>query len=329
MYYDLNRILTYNAFLNILIGERGVGKTFSTTKFVINQFLKKGHEFVYIRRYKTELSKSLPKFFDSIIKENVFPDTNFSHKGNNFYINDKIAGYGLTLSTAQSIKSANFPKVKYIIFDEFIAEGNSHYLKNEVEMFLGLIESIARMRNVVIILLGNAVTITNPYFLYFDLTLPYNSDIKLFKDGLILVQYMKNEEYRKNKKESKFGMLVSDTEYSNYAIDNNFRLDNKNFIEKKSGTSKFSFAFKFKDSIFGVWFDFNIGKIFVSYDYLENGQLFVCTLDDMTPNTMLLSAVKNYNSVKLFIKNYKLGNVYYESVKIKNCCYDLIKLLVK
>ena len=35
------------------------------------------------------------------------------------------------------------------------------------------------------------------------------------------------------KKQTKFGRLVSGTEYSSYAIDNNFRLDNKNFIEKK------------------------------------------------------------------------------------------------
>lgn len=57
-------------------------------------------------------------------------------------------------------------------------------------------------------MLANAVTITNPYFLYFDLKLPYNSDIALYKNGLILVQYMKNEEYREIKKKSRFGKLV-------------------------------------------------------------------------------------------------------------------------
>lgn len=41
MYYDYNRILSYNAMLNFLIGERGVGKTYGASKFVVNQFLKK------------------------------------------------------------------------------------------------------------------------------------------------------------------------------------------------------------------------------------------------------------------------------------------------
>ena len=84
-----------------------------------------------------------------------------------------------------------------------------YYLHNEVEVFLNLIETIARMRNVRVFLLGNAGNIiTNPYFLYFDLNIPYNTDIKTFKDGLILVQYMKNEEYRKTKSMTRFGKLV-------------------------------------------------------------------------------------------------------------------------
>ena len=40
MYYDITRVLTYNAYFNFLIGERGVGKTYSSKKFVINKFIK-------------------------------------------------------------------------------------------------------------------------------------------------------------------------------------------------------------------------------------------------------------------------------------------------
>ena len=64
----------------------------------------------------------------------------------------------MQLSTAQDIKGANFDKVKYIIFDEFIIDEGvkKYYLSNEVEVFLNIIESIARMRNVRVFLLGNA-----------------------------------------------------------------------------------------------------------------------------------------------------------------------------
>ena len=330
MYYDLSKILSYNALLNFLIGERGVGKTYSSSKFVTKQFINKKEEFCYIRRYKTELSTSVKKFFEPLVQNNEFPKHNFEVKGNKFYIDDQVAGYSMTLTTAQNLKSTNFSNVKTIIFDEFIIEdGQHHYLNNEVVNFLGLIETIARMRDVRILMLSNSVSTVNPYFLFFDINLPYNTDIKTYKDGLILVQYMKNEEYRKAKQESKFGKLVAGTEYEDYAILNKFQNDDKTFIERKTGSSKFSFSFIYKDYKFGVWFDFSVGKIFVSNDFKENGVNFACTLNDHTPNTMLLNEAKNLYCFKTFIKNYKLGNVYFENVKIKSLCNELIKLLLK
>lgn len=330
MYYDLTKILSYNAFLNILIGGRGIGKTYSCSKFVAKQFIKKNEEFAYVRRYKTELKKSVPKFFDALNKNEEFPGHKLSSKNNSFYIDDKICGYAFTLSTAQDLKSSNFSNVKYIIFDEFILEeGQKHYLKNEVEALLSLIETIARTRDVKVFLLANAVTIANPYFIYWDLTLPYGSDVKTFKDGLILVNYIESsEEFLNAKKNSSFGKLIEGTEFGEYAINNNFRLDNKTFVEKKTGTSKCSFAFQFKNKIYGAWFDFNVGKIFVSEDYNENVQFFACTKEDQTPNTMLLSAAKDYSCWKLFVKNYKLGNVYFESLKIKQATQELLRIML-
>ena len=75
---------------------------------------------------------------------------------------------------------------------------------------------------------------TNPYFLYFDLKMPYNNDIITFKDGLILLQYMKNEEFREFKKQTKFGKLIAGTDFEDYAINNECIMDNKSFIEKKT-----------------------------------------------------------------------------------------------
>lgn len=329
MYYNYNKVISYNALLNILIGSRGVGKTFGASELVVKDFIKNGNEFVYLRRYKTELSKSMSKFFKALIQENKFPDDKLDVKGNTFYINDNVAGYGVTLSTAQQLKSSNFPKVKTIIFDEFLIEsGQGHYLKNEVDIFLGLIETISRMRNVRVFMLANAVTEANPYFLYFDLTLPYNNDIRTFKDGLILLQYMNNPEYIEAKKKTRFGKLVSGTDYEDYAINNNFVDNNSMFIEHKSGNSKFSFSFIYKDNRYGVWIDYNNSKIYVSNDFIENGFVFATTTDDHKPNTLLYSIAKNYNCWNVFIKNYKLGNVYFENNKIKNLCKDIIKNFV-
>lgn len=330
MYIDLSRILSYNALLNFIIASRGTGKTYGTTKFVVKKFLDKQEEFVYLRRYKSELQKSIPKFFNALNSNNEFPEHVLSHKGNTLTIDDKPCGYGLTLSTAQQLKSTNFPKVKTIIFDEFILEdGQGHYLKNEVDVFLGLIETISRLRDVRVLLLGNSANIVNPYFLFFDIHLPYNNDIITFKDGLIALQYATSIEYMNVKKESRFGKLVANTSYEEYAIENKFVNDNRDFIEKKDKDSKFSFSFIYNDNRFGVWINWLTGRMYISTDYLENGIVFATTSKDHKPNTMLMSIAKEYNCWRVFIQNYKLGNVYYENTKIKNICFEVMKMIVK
>lgn len=328
MFYSYSRILSYNAFLNFLIGERGVGKTYGAVKFVTKEFIKKGHQFVYLRRYKSDLKKSTPTFFNSLVTNNEFPDHKLETKGNSFYIDENLAGYAITLSTAQDLKSANFDKVKYIIFDEvFIDQGQKkYYLSNEVEVFLNLVESVARTRDIKIFLLGNAGNlVTNPYFLYFGLSVPTQTDIRTYKNGLILLQYMKNEEYRQMKKQTKLGQLVAGTNYEKYAIENQDTKINPSFIEKKKGTSKFNFGIVYKGLVFGVWSDFNEGKIYVSNDYYKDTiNLFALTNSDHNENTMLMKSLNKYNCWKKFIDNYELGNVRFESQEIKAVFTEII-----
>lgn len=124
IYYDYNKIMSYNAFINFLHGERGVGKTYGISKFVVKQFIKNTDEFAYIRRFKTELKEAVPNFFNPLINNKEFTNQ-LSNKGNKFYCDGKTCGYAMTLSTAQNLKSSNFDKVKYIIFDEYLIEERS------------------------------------------------------------------------------------------------------------------------------------------------------------------------------------------------------------
>ena len=182
------------------------------------------------------------------------------------------------------------------------------YLKNEVFVFLNLIETIARLRNVRIFMLANAGNvITNPYFLYFDLHLPYNSEFQTFKNGLILINYAKNKEYREFKQNTPLGQLTKNTTFEKYAILNQDININNTFIEKKKKTAKFSFAFIYNNNTFGVWNDNRLGKIYISNDYIKNTPfIFSCTLDDHSENTMFLKSAKKYNCWKKLIDNFQL-----------------------
>ena len=169
MYYDYDKISSYNATFNMIITNRGYGKTYGAKKRAINKFLKKGEQFIYVRRYKSELKKVKDKFFEKIKKE--FEGHKFEIKGFTAYIDDKVAGYLIPLSTSLSEKSNEYPNVTTIIFDEFLIDkAYIRYLDNEVETLLDLVYTVQREReNVRVYLLGNNVTTVNPYFDYFNI----------------------------------------------------------------------------------------------------------------------------------------------------------------
>ena len=90
MYWDIAKPLSYNALFNFIVGARGCGKTFGVKQWCIKDFLKTGYQFVYVRRYKTEL-KTVKTFFFDIADH--FPNHTFEVKGNEFNIDGKTAGY--------------------------------------------------------------------------------------------------------------------------------------------------------------------------------------------------------------------------------------------
>lgn len=130
-FYDYHKILSYNVPVNILIGERGVGKTYGIKKFLIQRFLKKKEKFLYLRRYDKELKSVMQKdFFGDIRKE--FPDVKLSTSGKSFICNSEVFGYAKRLTEAQDLKSVSFDDIKYIVFDEYAIEKNKrYYLPNE------------------------------------------------------------------------------------------------------------------------------------------------------------------------------------------------------
>lgn len=61
---------------------------------------------------------------------------------------------------------------------------------------------------------------------------------------------MNNEEFRKERENTLIGKLAKGTPYERYAIQNKILDKNKNFIEKKKGSAKFSFAFIYEGEQF-------------------------------------------------------------------------------
>lgn len=347
IFWNPRRTLTHNCLFNFIIGARGTGKSFGSKEYVIDKFIKTKEQFGYIRRYKEDLKRPMEQFFKDI--EYKYPDFEFKIDGEKFLIrlkpaNDKekwtekdIAGYGFSLSTANNKKSISYPDITTLIFDEFLLEkGNQIYLPGEPLKLLNLYETIARPgtghKRVILLMLANAISITNPYFLFFNLKMPMKPDkngrwIWKIKDKSILVEEVKNEKFIDVKRNSEFGRLIEGTQYADYSIENKFLLDDDTFIERKTVNSRYWFTFIYKDNKLGVWADFKEGKMFVSKDIDPTYPLvYAITLKDHSPNTMFLKSRSRAGRFKTFIENYKLGNVRFESINIKNISYEVIQM---
>ena len=328
IFWDITEILTYNALFNFIVGERGTGKSFGLKQRAINNFLKKGTQFAYVRRFMSELEgKDIKNFFSDI--QEFYPDVEFDVKEGKFFINDEVAGFMFSLTKAEKKKSMSFPGITLIIFDEFIIDNTNignRYLKNEVETFLSLYETIARMRDVKVFFLANAVSFVNPYFTYFNIEQPQNEKM-IKKTSDILIQVVQNDPYRKAKLETRFGQLIQGTAFAEYAYENKALRDNSNFILKNGPKNKLMhFNLKMKKEIFGIWICQDDGFYWVS---LKNDPTYPLTYTGITEshevNTILLKGSSKSQRVKDFIKAYRDGNVRFESQYIKKSVLEIIK----
>lgn len=328
MHWDINKMLSFNALFNFIIGERGVGKSWGCKDFLIRHFKKTKKKFVWLRRTQRDLESAIGNhktkhFFTQLTNKYDIKDFDISSDDKLYYMTykSKLMGYATSFRNAESIKGTAFDDVDYIVVDEFlVGDGGSRYLKDEVSYILSLYETISRMNDVKVIFLGNATSIYNPYFLFFNISLPYNTEFKTFKNGLILVQYIKNDEYREAKKQTRFGQLISGTKYEEYAIENKFVNDTEDFIRKKPTKSKLLFNININNTIFGCWLYKN--KLYVSTKFNPSLKILVTyNLNSHNEKTRL------FKSNNVFFKNmsnhFKVGTLYFENQTIKHIIIDL------
>jgi hypothetical protein len=323
LYYDPNKLLSYNRILNFVIGARGIGKSYGFKKHVVNRFLKHGKQFIYLRRYKGELVK-LPQWFNDIKQE--FPDTEFKVKGRQLFINNKLAGWGIPLSAWQSEKSNAYPEVETILYDEFIREkDNSGYLPNEVPALLNFMDTVFRDReNVRCIGMANAVTIVNPFFLYFGLIPNIKKRYNAYES--IVIEIPNSEDFSAARRKTKFGALIDGTEYGEMSLDNTFTNDSSVFIDKRSKDSKFQFAILYNGLYMGIWVDVEKGLMYLSTDYDPSSKLiFAMTTDDLNENTLLMTTWKNNYYLMKLVSAFKKGFLRFDNQVLRNVGYELFK----
>ena len=327
IYLDLGIPLSYNKLFTFIVSNRGAGKTYGAKQWAIKDFLKNGKQFIYLRRYKTEL-KEAGKFFDDIASS--FPDHTFKVSGRKFLIDGKEAGLGIQLSNSLNQKSTPFPRVNKIIFDEFIIlKGSIHYLPTEVETFLEFYSTVARLRegklsdDVRVLFLGNNMGVVNPYFQYFRIKPDQTKSFNVYDD--ILVHFYTNQGFIEKMSETRFGKLIAGTDYFDYAILNKSLTDNADYIQPRSPDSLFLFAVDYENKTVGLWKDYKTGILTVSHKTDPSTSFHYCVkTKDARPNISLIKNARRSYHLKQLIKAYEDGALRYEDLYSKSTAIDIL-----
>lgn len=202
-FYDVRDTLRAypNAHYYVIYGERSNGKTYSSLDYCLDNFVGKGEQFAYVRRWGEDIRKKQLSQLFSAHAENgsISRKTNnhwegMDYTGNKFRLThtdeegriilDEIpCGYAFDLNSMEHYKSISFPKITTIVFDEFLSRNG--YLPNEFILFTNVVSTIVRQRNNIrIIMLGNTVNRSCPYFSEMGL-----SHIKEQKPGTVDVYH--------------------------------------------------------------------------------------------------------------------------------------------
>lgn len=179
------------------------------------------------------------------------------HKKNKKDKHRILVGYVSAVSAAEKIRGYDDKRIKWIIYDEFQAKRNYSYLPNEPTELIDIYDSIARDRagtgDCKLVALGNAGTILNPFFAYYD----YDEFDQVRTDkrnGQVIFYHLEN----KAKRSEAYRQAIEGTAYGNYALNNAYN-DHYSFnlvsLKNSPKPRKILYNIRLNDDIFGVWKD--------------------------------------------------------------------------
>ncbi len=243
--------------------NRSGGKTTWFNRWFTKRFIETGEKFMLLYRFNYELNDISDKFFKEI-KSLFFNDYNMTSKCmakgiyHNLFINDKHCGYAVSLNNADGLKKMShlFADTTRILFDEFQSETN-HYCNDEVKKLLSIHTSVARgngkqVRYVPVYMLGNYVSILNPYYVALGISNKLHSNTNFLKGDGFVVEQGFIETASRLQKESAFNRAFSSNEYVTYSTEKVYLNDNITFIEKPKGKSNYICTLRYNGKDYGV-----------------------------------------------------------------------------
>ena len=353
-FYDWHNTLSYNADVTMVVGARGIGKTYGLRKQCILDHIKKDYRWVEVVRYKRELSSVSDGYFDRLSHDELFNDYLFRTDARYMYIakriedgetDDKgkslkpqwhVCGYFVALTEGQMIKKRTYDNVRRIIFDEAVLERADRfhrYLPNEFVALANIVDTVSRERVGVdgitprLYLLGNACDIANPYFAAYGVGTDLQFGYRWYRGKTFLLHYVKDDEYARAKQAGTVaGRMLSGTVGGDVAAGNEFERMSTEFVSSKPKRAKFSFGIVCNGKRFGVWNDITEGLVYVT-DYTPNGmdrRTYTLTASDSRVNYIMANRLTKV--MQGFSRMYWAGIVFYDNVQVKVDFQDILQM---
>lgn len=268
-YYNGSRLLSMSDLdgnrpeIYMCTSNRSAGKTTWFSRYVVSRFLAGEGKFALLYRFNYELDECADKFFKDI-GSLFFPGSVMESKRramgifHELFIDESPCGYAISMNSADQLKKYShlFSDIDRILFDEFQSETN-HYCSDEIRKFLSIHTSIARghgeqVRYVPVYMIGNPVTIINPYYAEMNISSRLKSNTKFLKgNGFVLEQgFVKDAS--EAQKTSGFNKAFSKNSYVAYSAESVYLNDNMAFVSKPSGTGRYLCTLKYNGTDYGV-----------------------------------------------------------------------------
>ena len=340
-WYDFSRLWSFNGFYNIVMGARGTGKTFGAKVKGIKDAVNKGHEFIYLRRYKEEIKFARDGFFADVVAEGVFPQYSFKVEGNkgfwdyasNDWMDDdntvkrpwKVCVHFFALSVGGQIKSQSFPNVKLVIYDEFVIEkGHVQYIPNEVKKFNDFYSTIDRYRgDTRVLMLSNSVSIMNPYFLAWNIEPRKNEDWMILADGFLVVHFHRSDDFNQAVFQTPFGRFIEGTEYADYAVGNEFADNTDLMLGNKTPDAQYRYTIEtVMGGTMSIWYDRQKSCWYAQRKRPKMENIFTLNVNNVSPHkTLWLNSDPLFSQLK---SAFRHGRLFFDTAQTRNAFRELL-----
>ena len=336
------------------IGARGCGKTTWWIAWFILDFIDNGKQFTHLVRYKDDL-KEKDIFFNDV-QMLFFNDFEFKIEGDKGFIRlkkkkqNKNDGWEWMclfkcISRSKTMKGTNYPNMYNILFDEFQIDTTDRrlnkYINGELKYFASIVQSLKRTRPGIVIMLSNAVSITNPYFSTWCIA-PKKCSIvkKKIKSKMMDTEYetriacesVDASAYLQIAVRSQAAKISMICGMSETDIENEYMNDNDDFLRpQKEKDSKFAYNIKINGKYYGVWSQYNhttgILSLYVCKHRNPQQITFCFKKSDMDEQAIMVKNINECYSMKA-MKKYVISNLcYFQTQQIKADMFEVFSLL--